>query len=449
MKFRQPYLERFFLIILDVILIIAISFVINNGIDKYFILYISIFWILSSFYTKFYEVFRYTNWGKLISQNLSHYFIFSLAYFSYFGFVAVDEPRNNDYIKTLIVILSLITLVKIIIFLIQKHYRSEGKNPKNIVLFGNENSASILENLFQSRTDLGYNLHGFFSDNEQKSSKFLGSLKKGLNYIEKNKIDEIYCDPNELSSNKVSKIRKFALENEIDLLFIPETNPIYSKDLVLENFGTVSILKPKALPFEKLETYIIKRTFDILFSLIVIVTVLSWLLPILWIVIKLDSKGPLFFKQLRDGRNGEQFYCYKLRSMAVNADADKVSASKNDKRITRVGAFLRKTSLDELPQFLNVFLGDMSVVGPRPHMNLQTKKYEKEVANYLLRHEVKPGITGLAQISGYRGEVIKKSDIQNRVRLDIFYIENWTFILDLKIIAKTFINVFLKEDKAY
>ncbi len=138
-------------------------------------------------------------------------------------------------------------------------------------------------------------------------------------------------------------------------------------------------------------------------------------------------KDHFFFKQKRDGINGKQFYCYKIRSMKMNDNADKISATKDDERITKVGAFLRKTSLDELPQFFNVLIGDMSVVGPRPHMNVQTVKYLKEIDNYLIRNSVKPGITGLAQVSGYRGEVIKKSDIENRVRLDIFYIENWSF----------------------
>ena len=135
--------------------------------------------------------------------------------------------------------------------------------------------------------------------------------------------------------------------------------------------------------------------------------------------------------------------------MKNNSDADKISATKNDIRITKLGAFLRKTSLDELPQFFNVLMGEMSVVGPRPHMNIQTEKYLDEIDNYLIRNSVKPGITGLAQVSGYRGEVKQKSDIINRVRLDIFYIENWSFILDLKIIIQTLISVFKGQEKAY
>ena len=203
------------------------------------------------------------------------------------------------------------------------------------------------------------------------------------------------------------------------------------------------------MPFERFETHLIKRTFDVCFSLIVCIFILSWLLPILWVVVKTNSKGNFFFKQKRDGINGKQFYCYKIRSMKKNNLADKVSTKVNDDRITSVGFFLRKTSLDELPQFFNVLKGDMSIIGPRPHMNIQTEKYLKEIDNYLIRNSVKPGITGLAQVSGYRGEVKKKSDIENRVRLDIFYIENWSFFLDIKIIFQTIFSVFKGEEKAY
>jgi putative colanic acid biosynthesis UDP-glucose lipid carrier transferase len=185
------------------------------------------------------------------------------------------------------------------------------------------------------------------------------------------------------------------------------------------------------------------------FSVLAIVFVLSWLTPLLFILIKLESKGPLFFKQVREGLNGEKFTCYKFRSMEVNHLSDTGHATKGDERVTRIGAFLRKTSIDESPQFYNVLRGDMSIVGPRPHMNALSKSYQKEIDNYMERHAVKPGITGLAQVSGYRGEVKKRADIKNRVRMDIFYIENWSFFLDLKIIIQTVFNVFKGEEKAY
>jgi putative colanic acid biosynthesis UDP-glucose lipid carrier transferase len=172
-------------------------------------------------------------------------------------------------------------------------------------------------------------------------------------------------------------------------------------------------------------------------------------MPVLWALIKLESKGPAFFKQEREGIDGLQFTCYKFRSMKSHVDPESAHTTKNDKRVTKLGAFLRKTSMDELPQFLNVLEGDMSVVGPRPHLKNLSLEYQKEVANYMERHVVKPGITGLAQVSGYRGEIRKRSDIKNRVRLDIFYIENWSFLLDLKIIFKTVFNMFKGEEKAY
>ena len=167
------------------------------------------------------------------------------------------------------------------------------------------------------------------------------------------------------------------------------------------------------------------------------------------IVVKLESNGPLVFKQKREGIKGQEFVCYKFRSMRVDGFSHKEHVAKNDFRVTRIGAFLRKTSIDELPQFFNVLQGHMSVVGPRPHIESLSLEYQKEVSDYLKRHIVKPGITGLAQVSGYRGEVKKISDIKNRVRLDVFYIENWSFLLDLKIVFKTAINVFKGDENAY
>ena len=231
---------------------------------------------------------------------------------------------------------------------------------------------------------------------------------------------------------------------------IPNSNDLYSKKQKTEYYDDgLLVLNVDKLPFEFAENFYIKRIFDIFFSLFVCVFLLSWLAPILWILVKLESKGPLLFKQKREGINGKEFVCYKFRSMKINMLADKVHATKNDFRVTKIGAFLRKTSMDELPQFINVLLGDMSVVGPRPHLESLSLEYQKEVDDYLKRHIVKPGITGLAQVSGYRGEIKKTSDIKNRVRFDIFYIENWSVFLDIKIIIKTIFNVFKGEEKAY
>ncbi|AUC21316.1 undecaprenyl-phosphate glucose phosphotransferase [Polaribacter sejongensis] len=450
MKKKRSILIKPLIVVIDLILIISIIYFVSDKeyFNLSFISYITAFWLFISYYTKYYNVYRYTHVGRLVTLLLSQFFIFSLAYLSYFSVFKEGEIVNKQFLVFALIFCT-VSSTKFLIFYVLKKYRSKGRNYRNIVLFGELGSARKLENLFHHKNDLGYRFFGFFSDKVYKSKNYLGALDKGFSYIINNKIDEVYCDPSKVNSGRLIEITKFVEKNELELRILPENKAIYSKDFILEYFGTIPILKPKSLPFEKIETHVIKRVFDILFSFVVCFFMLSWMLPILWVVIKLDSKGTFFFKQKRDGLDGKQFYCYKLRSMRVNSNADKVSACKNDKRITRVGAFLRKTSLDELPQFFNVLLGDMSIVGPRPHINVQTEKYTNEVENYLIRNSIKPGITGLAQVSGYRGEVIKKSDIDNRVRLDIFYIENWSFFLDIKIIAQTCFNFFIKEEKAY
>jgi putative colanic acid biosynthesis UDP-glucose lipid carrier transferase len=195
-------------------------------------------------------------------------------------------------------------------------------------------------------------------------------------------------------------------------------------------------------------TKVFKRLFDIGFSLFVIIFVLSWLVPVLALLIFIESGFPIFFRQGRPGLDEKEFFCYKFRSMQINKTTEK-EASKNDPRVTKMGRFMRKTSLDEMPQFLNVLLGDMSVVGPRPHLWSQNKAYGNRVKKYMMRHYVKPGITGLAQVKGFRGEIETDEDMINRIKYDVFYIENWSLLLDLKIIVLTVVNIFKGEDKAY
>ncbi|MGN6639979.1 MAG: exopolysaccharide biosynthesis polyprenyl glycosylphosphotransferase [Mucilaginibacter sp.] len=194
---------------------------------------------------------------------------------------------------------------------------------------------------------------------------------------------------------------------------------------------------------------IFKRTFDIIFSLLIILFVFSWLCPLIAILIRLESNGPVFFIQLRTGQNDFNFKCYKFRSMYVNTEADKRQATRNDHRITKVGAVLRRTSLDELPQFFNVLAGNMSIVGPRPHMISHTEKYQQLTDNYKIRQSLKPGITGWAQVCGFRGEIADNDAILNRVNADVWYLKNWSFMLDLKIIFLTFWITVRGDKNAY
>ena len=192
-----------------------------------------------------------------------------------------------------------------------------------------------------------------------------------------------------------------------------------------------------------------KRIFDVLFSTVVILFLLSWLVPLMAVIIRLESKGPIFFRQLRNGIDNKPFYCYKFRSMAVNSDSDKKWATRNDTRVTKVGKFIRRTSIDELPQFYNVLFGKMSVVGPRPHPLKLTDDLAKKHNKFMVRHLIKPGITGLAQVKGERGGIETDMDGLNRLRYDIFYVENWSMVLDFKIIVQTVLNAIKGEEKAY
>ena len=275
------------------------------------------------------------------------------------------------------------------------------------------------------------------------------NLQKHFKFIIDQNIDEIYCSLSSLNQLQIKAMVDFAENNLKTIKFLPSHSNIYSKKLRYETYDYVPILSLRNILLEDSFNIFIKRFFDVCFSVLVIFCVLSWLAPLLAIIIKLESKGPVFFKQIRNGQNFKQFYCYKFRSMKTNREADSVTATRNDKRLTRIGGFLRKSSIDELPQFINVLAGSMSVVGPRPHMIKENEKYLKTIDKFMVRHFIKPGITGLAQVKGFRGEIEENSDIVNRIKYDIYYIENWSLLLDIKIITLTVLNSIIGEKKAY
>ena len=449
MKYRYSFLITPLKLLIDCISIFLIIFFISdpNYYNKTFIVYILSFWILSTIITKYYQVYRFTKFLRILSLTVKHYFLFILGFFTFFGIYKEGFIVHNQFL-ILTSILSTTFLLKVIFYFSLKWYRNLGKNFRKVVVIGIDDSSKKIISLFNQNKTLGYKYLGYFT-NKTKSDK-LGTIEDSFQFILDNTVDEIYCSLNELNKTTVAKIRSFSNSNNIILKLIPDSNKLYSKYQNIEFYDdTIVVLNVKKLPFEFNENYIIKRVFDILFSFLVCVFILTWLIPILWVLIKIESRGPLIFSQKREGLDGKKFVCYKFRSMKINIMSDWVHAVENDIRVTRIGSFIRKTSIDELPQFFNVIKGDMSVVGPRPHIPSLSSEYQKDVDDYFKRHAVKPGITGLAQVSGYRGEIKKKSDIKNRVRLDIFYIENWSFLLDVKIILMTVFNVFNGEENAY
>jgi putative colanic acid biosynthesis UDP-glucose lipid carrier transferase len=252
----------------------------------------------------------------------------------------------------------------------------------------------------------------------------------------------------EVQNEVVHGLISFAENNLIRFKILPDFRGFDNKKIKINFYDNVPVLTIRKEPLENISNRILKRLFDMLFSSLVILLIFPWVFPIIAILIKLSSKGPVFFKQLRSGRDNNAFYCYKFRSMRVNSLADELQAKKNDPRITRIGKVLRKTSLDEMPQFFNVLIGNMSVVGPRPHMLKHTEEYSKVVNNFMVRHFVKPGITGLAQVKGFRGETTDPFLMQKRVEHDVWYIENWSILLDIKVIVLTLWSITIGDENA-
>lgn len=449
MKSRYSYLIQPLSITIDIILInLVLFFSTPEGyLTDSFLVYVNVSWLLIAYYFNFYKINRVTKGLKIITLLITQFIIFATVFFTYFG-LFVDRKVQREEFILLGTLFGVISVLKFSLFYALKIYRNFGKNYRKVIFIGLDNSTKKLSKFFTSQEDFGFRNLGFFSNEKNSSKKYLGEINDSFEFILENDVDEIYVS-SQTPKEIIKQFFKFANAYQKVVRLIPETKDLYRRNLEVEYYGSLPILKVRELPLERKEIRLFKRIFDIIFSLLVIIFLLSWLIPVLFIIIKLDSKGPLFFKQMRSGYKGKNFYCLKFRSMKLNDLSDKKQVSKEDTRITRIGKFLRKTSIDELPQFFNVLIGDMSVAGPRPHMKKQSQDFEKEINKYILRNAVKPGITGLAQVSGYRGEIRKKSDIENRVRLDIFYIENWSFFLDVKIVLKTVLNLFSGEEKAY
>ncbi|WP_289043713.1 undecaprenyl-phosphate glucose phosphotransferase [uncultured Olleya sp.] len=410
-----------------------------------FIVYSILFWLLIAFKIGFYNIQRSTKMIGVVRLVFSQMTFYALILYAFIGFFKQPNISRLSLAYYFLATFSLIFIFKLFTYLLLSKYRAVFKgNIRKVVVIGKNSKSNQLIKIFNNRLDLGYELSKQFNT---RSDTF--SLDKCFEYILENNIDKIYFAISELSNSQINKLVNFADNNLKEVKFIPDNKEVFSKKLKYEYYDYIPVLSLREVPLDDSVNKMIKRIFDIAFSLIIIVFVLSWLTPIIALLIKLESKGPVFFKQYRSGFTHSEFECFKFRSMAVNASSDSLQATKNDMRVTKVGKFIRKTSIDELPQFFNVLLGHMSVVGPRPHMISHTSLYSKKVDKFMVRHLVKPGITGLAQTSGFRGEIETDKDIINRVRFDIFYVENWSILMDIKIIIQTFVNAVQGEEKAY
>ena len=294
------------------------------------------------------------------------------------------------------------------------------------------------------------NCLGRFGNTPHDFIENIGDYPSLREYVKNSKdVQKLFYVYSELGNKEVREIMQICQTKFIEFEIIPRETDLFPRGVKVEFFDDLPVLVLKGEPLFRLRNKILKRIFDIIFSLLVLLFIFPWLLPIIAILIKLESKGPVFFIQDRSGYKGNAFPCFKFRTMTVNNDSHNKQATKNDSRITKIGGFLRRSSLDEFPQFINVFLGQMSVVGPRPHMLKHTEDYSKLIDIFMIRHQVKPGITGWAQVSGYRGPTEQLEQMENRVKYDVWYVENWNFWLDIKCIFYTVFNVVKGEDNAF
>lgn len=363
----------------------------------------------------------------------------------------------GDVLATFLLVYYVVTVVvfslwRVVVRVTLKMYRRKGHNFKKIVIVGAGKNGMELYRVMKDDLSYGFNILGFFDDNLSLKSvlpNYLGMTKDVESFVLANEVDEIYCTLPGTNDEKIVRLLNFAEKHMIRFYIVPEFYRNLKKSLVMEVLESIPLMTVRREPLQAAYNRALKRAFDIVFSLIIMVTIYPVLYIIVGILIKMSSPGPVLFKQTRTGLYGQDFKCYKFRTMKVNSQADSLQAVKNDPRKTKVGDFLRRTNLDEFPQFINVLRGEMSVVGPRPHMLKHTEQYSALIDKYMVRHLVKPGVTGWAQVTGYRGETKNLEQMEGRVKRDVWYIENWSFFLDLKIIVVTILNMFKGEKNAY
>lgn len=335
-----------------------------------------------------------------------------------------------------------------------KHVRSEGKNIRSIILVGNGDAMYELHHELSDVT-YGYRIQATFLYKDSTEADYPNNgyyrqeMKRLMEWLPSHPIQEVYCGLPSACQNEVLQLIRYCENNMIRFYMVPSMRNYVKRQLQLTLMGDVPVLSIRREPLQDPLNRLTKRSFDLFCSGLFLITVFPFLYIIVGAIIKLTSPGPIFFKQARNGENGKIFQCYKFRSMKVNKDSDSLQATKDDPRKTKFGNLLRKTNLDEMPQFINVFRGDMSLVGPRPHMLKHTEEYSHLIDKYMMRHLVKPGITGWAQVTGFRGETKELSQMEGRVRRDLWYIENWTFWLDIRIMIMTVANMFKGEKNAY
>ena len=400
------------------------------------------FWMLLSGRTKLYSIPRNLTFTLYAERIITHTFLFVV------GIVLLAKVSNNEFLGyesfwNFSILFLIILMVKSMLFFALKYWRSKGKNYRNAMfLFGNT-STDFLRNTLLQRKDYGFKIIEYPEENID--------IEKLKRFWTEQEIHTVFLPSQSyLDKETEDKLFREAEQSKMNICLIPPIIQPEFFEYELSYISTQPILSPAKFPLDYYSNFFIKRAVDIIFSLLVLVFVCSWLFPIIMLLIKIDSKGPVFFRQKRYGYHNEVFECFKFRTMVENPFSSIKTTEINDPRITTIGKFLRRTSLDEFPQFFNVLRGKMSVVGPRPHMLLVDDYYRPKIGRYTIRSMAKPGITGLAQVSGFRGNSGNAdAEMESRILADAFYVKNWSLSLDIVIIFKTLFILIVGDKKAY
>lgn len=418
-----------------------------------FYLYLNVVWFILVFIFRAHTIDRNIRprvFFVTYIQIIIFFFFFFLMFFQVKAFIYYPREWWKYIFPAFFIVLM---LWKFALYYGFRIYRRLGYNYRNVIIIGNDPNARALQHYFISNPWHGLRYIGYFSDrpieDEESQASFAGTLSELDKNLKIQRIDEVFIAWSSIPRNRLNEIFEVLDNYPVRVRVIPDLQDFSFRSAEIVNYGDLPVIQIHPGPLSIWYNRVSKRIFDVVVALGAIVLVLSWLTPVLWIASLLGSREGVFFRQRRTAADGREFTCLKYRSMRSNTEADLKAASKDDKRITRVGRFLRKTSLDEFPQFINVLKAEMSVVGPRPHMLKHTEEYRRLIKRFMLRHTVKPGITGLAQVRGYRGEITCVEDIAKRVEYDVKYIENWSFNLDLRIILRTLLVLFKGQEKAY
>ena len=427
------------------------EFNLNNLYIRQVIYFVLPCWFASAgLYRLYYTLFSFTI-ETIYRNTWKTFFIYSILFF----LILFIEFHNTSFLKFyflfFIIFFSCLSVTRFLLTILYFKFINIKTNTNSVGIIG-FNTLGIKHSQYFESHPYDYNYKGILDDNVD--STYLDNMNLNNHIISfiklaySKNINKIYITllgiKNMNTKNLFQESEKYGIN--LNLVYDFDNSYLIYHSTFKDGFNFISYRNVK---LEQVNSRIYKRLFDIIFSSLVIVFILSWLYPILSVIIKFQSPGPVLFKQKRNGRNNIEFTCYKFRSMHINKLSDVKQAVKNDNRFSPIGAFIRRTNIDEMPQFFNVLKGEMSVVGPRPHMLIQNIEYRKIIDTYMVRNFVKPGITGWAQIAGFRGETKEISQMEARVVKDIEYLESWSFALDIKIILITIYLTIKGDENAF